>query len=317
MPGLLERDTVWVTGKGGVGRTTVCAALALVSARRGRRTIVCEIGDQHRLPALFGRHRGHATEVALTDHLWATSVDPFVALRDYLASQVPGPLARILADSRMFRYVYAAAPGARELITLGGIWDLTHHRMRKRGGAQYDTVIVDAPATGHAMAMLRTPRVFADIARVGPLHGQAQRLWDYVTDPALSGYVAVALPAEMPVNETLDLSGRLQERLGRDVELVVANGVYPERFSATDVSPDHLPSADVLPLGELDGRVGAASAVAAAARSQAARVTAQQAQLGRLRDGARAPVVDLPYLFARDLGLAEVEALADVLDDAV
>jgi Anion-transporting ATPase len=307
MPGLLERDTVWVTGKGGVGRTTVCAALALVSARRGRRTFGCDIGDQHRLPALFGRRGGHATEVALTDHLWATSVDPFVALRDYLASQVPGPLARILADSRMFRYVYAAAPGARELITLGGIWDLTHHRMRKRGGAQYETVIVDAPATGHAMAMLRTPRVFADIARVGPLHGQAQRLWDYVTDPALSGYVAVALPAEMPVNETLDLSGRLRESLGREVELVVANGVYPERFTSADVSA----------LGELDGRVGAAPAVAAAARSQAARVSAQQAQLGRLRAGARAPVVDLPYLFARDLGLAGVEALADVLEDAV
>src|SRR4051794_1047447 len=307
MLGLLERDTVWVTGKGGVGRTTVCAALALVSARRGRRTIVCEVGDQHRLPALFGRRGGHATEVALTDHLWATSVDPFVALRDYLASQVPGPLARILADSRMFRYVYAAAPGARELITLGGIWDLTHHRMRKRGGAQYDTVIVDAPATGHALAMLRTPRVFADIARVGPLHSQAERLWEYVRDPGLSGYVAVALPAEMPVNETLDLSGRLADGLGRDVELVIANGVYPARFD----------DADVAALAALDGRVDAGPAVAAAARSQSARVAAQQAQLARLRDGAPAPVVALPSLFEPEVGIAEIEALADVLDAGV
>src|SRR3954452_21439225 len=255
MPGLLERDTVFVTGKGGVGRTTVCAALGLVAARRGRRTIVCEIGDQHRLPGLFGREGAHGRETALTDQLWATSVDPSGALRDYLASQVPGPLARILADSRMFRYVYAAAPGARELITLGGIWDLTHHRMRKRRGAQYDTVIVDAPATGHALGMLRTPRVFADIARVGPLHSQAERLWKYVTDPALSGYVTVALPAEMPVNETLDLEGRLRAQLGRELELVVVNGLYPKRFSSDDVAT----------LSALDGSPPVARAVAAAA----------------------------------------------------
>ena len=307
MPGLLQRDAVFVTGKGGVGRTTVCAALALVASRRGLRTIVCEVGDQHRIPALFGRAGGHGQETPLADNLWGTSVDPFDALRDYLGSQVPGPLARILADSRMFRYVYAAAPGARELITLGGIWDLTQHRMRRRGGPQYDVVIADAPATGHALAMLRTPRVFADIARVGPLHGQAERLWQYVTDPALSGYVTVALPAEMPVNETLDLSGRLRAQLGREVELVVANGLYPERFS-----PDELAE-----LAALDGAPPVAAAVAAAARSQAARVSAQRAQLARLRAGAPAPVVELPYLFAPAVGLPEVEQLAEALDGAV
>jgi anion-transporting ArsA/GET3 family ATPase len=307
MPGLLERDTLFVTGKGGVGRTTVCAALALVAARRGRRTIVCEIGDQHRLPALFGRAGAHGSETALAENLWATSVDPFVGLRDYLASQVPGPLARVLADSKMFRYVYAAAPGARELITLGGIWDLTHHRLRKRGGAQYDTVIVDAPATGHALAMLRTPRVFADIARVGPMHSQAERLWGYVTDPALSGYVTVALAAEMPVNETLDLEGRLQAQLGRDVELIVANGLYPKRFSSDEVAS----------LSALDGSPPVAAAVAAAARSQAARVRGQQAQLRRLRRDARAPVTTLPYLFAAEVGLDGVHQLADALERAV
>jgi anion-transporting ArsA/GET3 family ATPase len=304
MPGLLQRDAVFVTGKGGVGRTTVCAALALVAASRGRRTIVCEVGDQHRLPGLFGYAGGHGREVALAPNLWATTVDPQVALREYLSSQIPGPLARVLADSRMFRYIYAAAPGARELVTLGGIWDLGEGKVR-RENPPYDLVIVDAPATGHAVAMLRTPRVLADIARVGPLHKRSETLWRHWTDPGASAIVAVSLAAEMPVNETLDLERRVHDQLGREVDLVVANGLYPRRFSAADVEA----------LAALDGRVGVAGrAAASAARSQAARVKVQQAQLRRLRKDASAPVVTLPYLFEPELDVDDVERLAGELE---
>jgi anion-transporting ArsA/GET3 family ATPase len=294
--GILERDLLFVTGKGGVGRTTVCAALAIVAAGRGRRTVVCEVGAHDRLPRLFGRPADGRDEVQLADGLWAASIDPQLALRDYLATQLPRPLVRVLADSRSFNYLYAAAPGAREVATLGGIWDLLHGRLRTRS---FDTVIVDAPATGHAVGMLRSPRTVGEIARVGPVRNRAERILALLRDPRRTGYVAVATPGELPVSETLELQQWLRTELGRSLELVVANGVYPRRFS-----PEEL-----VWVARLNGR-GAVAAAGAAARSQAARVRAQQAQLRRLRREADGPVTVLPYVFEPELGLPAVERLA-------
>jgi anion-transporting ArsA/GET3 family ATPase len=303
MSALLDRSLIFVTGKGGVGRTTVCAALAMVASERGRRTVVCEVGAHERLPSLFGRPGGHGHEVELAPRLFATTVTPQLALRDYLASQIPGPLVRVLADSRTFQYFYAAAPGARELVTMGAIWDLVCGRVRDRGPEGYDLVVVDAPATGHALGMLRTPRTFVDIARVGPLSSHANRIWDLFTDPGRSGYAAVAAPADMSVNETLDLQERLHRQMGRPLELVIANGVYPRRFSADELER----------LSALNGSPPVARAVAAAAASQAARVRTQQSQLRRLRRDAEGDVATLPYVFAPEVGLAEVQDLAGAL----
>jgi Anion-transporting ATPase len=299
---LLERSLIVVTGKGGVGRTTTCAALAVLGARAGRRTIVCEVGEQHRIPRLWDERGGHEEEIELADNLWATSIDPQLALKDYLASQMPGPFVRLLADSRTFQYLYAAAPGARELVTMGGIWDLVAGRLRKRS-EQYDLVIVDAPATGHAIGMLRTPKTFAEIARVGPIKNHANRIWQLFTDPRRTGYAAVATLADMPVNETLDLQERLHKAVGRPLELVVANGVLSRRFS-----PDELTR-----VARLDGEVPEAEAVELAASSHAARVRAQQTHLRRLRKGAEGDVETLPFVFTPEIGVAEVEGLADVL----
>lgn len=299
---LLDRRIIVVTGKGGVGRTTASAALAVLGARAGRRTIVCEVGDQHRIPGLWGETGGHEEEIELADDLWATSIDPQLALKDYLASQIPGPFVRLLADSRTFQYLYAAAPGARELVTMGGIWDLVSGRRRSRT-EQYDLVIVDAPATGHAIGMLRAPKTFAEIARVGPIKNHAERIWQTFTDPRQTGYAAVTTPADMPVNETLDLQERLHRAVGRPLELVIANGVLPKRFSTEELER----------VSALDGAVPEAEALGIAARAQAARVHAQQGHLRRLRKGAEGEVATLPFLFAPELGVPEIEALADVL----
>ncbi len=162
-------------------------------------------------------------------------------------------------------------------------------------------MIVDAPATGHAVGMLRTPRVIADIARVGPLAKRSETIWQHWTDPRTSAIVAVALAAEMPVNETLDLEGRLTDQLGRGIDLVVANGLYPKKFTGPEVEA----------LAALDGDAGpGVKAAAAAARSQAGRVKLQQSQLRRLKKEAGAPVATLPYLFEPELGVDDVEHLA-------
>lgn len=304
---MLEKQLVWLTGKGGVGRTTVAAALALVATGRGRETIVCEVGAQERLPHLFGVRGGGGREVRLRPGLSAVSIDPQAALREWLAGQLPGPLSRILGDSRTFNYFYAAAPGARELVTMLKVWELTQTKRWDKNAPTYDLVIVDAPATGHALAMLRTPRTFGDIARVGPLRGQADRIEELLLDPRRSAFAAATSAADMPVNETFFLQDRLRAMLGRKLDLIVANGLYPVRFSADELAALETAA---------DGN-GLARAAIAAATSQAARVGVQQEQLARLRKSARGKIVELPYVFAPELDLTAVAGLATALDEKV
>jgi anion-transporting ArsA/GET3 family ATPase len=296
---LRERRLLYVTGKGGVGKTTVAAALGLAAAAAGRRTIVCEVAEQDRVSRAFQREGVVAeTEVELAENLWAITIDPQRALEEWLARQVGGAGLRVLARSSAFQYFVAAAPGAKELITIAKVWELAQATRWDRHGRTYDLVVVDAPSSGHGLAMLTTPRTFGEIARVGPIRRQAYRVRDLLADPEQTGYVAVALPEEMPVNETLELERRLPEAVGTGLEAIVVNGVWPERFSAGD--------ADLL-RAALDGRpVGPLQA----ALTSYERARAQRSHLRRLRRASSARVVTLPYLFESEIGLPEFEQLA-------
>src|SRR3954449_5416423 len=229
-PPLLDRHLIYVTGKGGVGKTTVAAALAMAACARGKRAIVCELAEQQHMSRLF-ETVGHDREVRLADDLYAISIDPQHALEEWLGRQVGGSALKVLTRSSAFQYFVAAAPGAKELITIAKVWELAQGKRWTKTNRTYDLVVVDAPASGHGIAMLQTPKTFGEIARVGPIQRQANKVRDMLADPARTGYVAVALPEEMPVNETLQLQDQLVEAVGLDLDLVVVNGVYPERFS--------------------------------------------------------------------------------------
>jgi anion-transporting ArsA/GET3 family ATPase len=224
---VFDRTLIYVTGKGGVGRSTVSASLGLAASNAGRRTIVCEVAEQDRLSRAFGRRdRIGDEETELADGLWGISIDPWAALRDWLAAQLGSKMiGKVLFDNNAFRYFAAAAPGAREIATIVKVWQLTD---------AYDTVVVDAPASGHGLGMLRTPRTFANLARVGPIRKQSDRVQELLEDEAVTAYVAVALAEDMPVNETLELAERLPEVVGQDLSAIVVNGVHSRRFSKAD-----------------------------------------------------------------------------------
>jgi anion-transporting ArsA/GET3 family ATPase len=308
VPALLDKRLVVVTGKGGVGKTTVAAALGLLAARQGRRTVVCEVAQQERLAALFGAHDVGHGEVELAPGLFSVSVQPDRAMHEWLRHQLKsGALAGLLGHSRLFGYLTAAAPGVTELVTVGKVWDLAQVE-RRTGGSSFDLVIMDAPATGHALALLRAPRTYANIARVGPIARQASSIDAFLRDSSSTGVISVALPEEMPVNETVDLEQRLADELGMEVGQVVANGVLPARFTA----------ADVRRLRSLDGEgTKAAQAAVTSALVEHRRAAGQQEQLDRLRAEVRAPVTTLPYLFEPEPRRRELELLSDRLEEAL
>jgi anion-transporting ArsA/GET3 family ATPase len=293
MEGLRDRRLLYVTGKGGVGKTTVALALALAAQRAGRRTCVVELAAQGRVPALFGRSAlDDGREQELADGLWALTVDVRVAVREWFGAMLPGPLAGMLVQSGAFAAFAQAAPGARELTAAAKLWELVQPR-RWTAAAPFDVVVVDAPSSGHGLALLRAPSTFAEIGRVGPLGGQAGRVRDFLADPASTGLVVVAAAAETAVSEALALEERLP------LAGIVVNGLLPRRFTREQAERVD---------ATVDGPVGALVARAAA------RTREQQAELRRLRRSAGAAVATLPFVCVPELGLEDVRRLSALLD---
>ena len=305
MPELLDKRLAFVTGKGGVGKSTISIALGLSAAAQGKRTIVCEIGGQETASRVFRRAEIGFHEVEVAENLWAISIDPDESLREYLLLQLKVRAMRdMLVRSKIFNYLAAATPGLKELVTIGKIWELAQPARRVKKAREYDLVIVDAPATGHGVGFLQTPRTFASIARVGPVHSQAQELDRFITDHDRTGVAIVSLPEEMPVNESASLEEQLTSQIGVSVDRVYMNALYPERFSKAD-------AADLE--RALEGADGPARAAVRAALSEFRRARSQRAQLQRLKRAVSTPVKTLPFVFKPSLDVASLQRLAGAL----
>jgi anion-transporting ArsA/GET3 family ATPase len=291
---LLDKRLVFVTGKGGVGKTAVAAALGMVAARRGKRTMVAEVArrdDVHR--ALAGSEGGWR-EAAIGDRLFALSVDPERAMEEYLKDQLAAPLADLLGASRIFTYLAAATPGMRELLTIGKLWELAQHDRRTPGAEPYDLVVVDAPATGHGLALLDAPRTFGEVAAAGPVARQARMIHATLVDPSVTGVVAVATPEEMPANEI----AYLRDALGDRLDLVVANALRADRFTEGEAAL-------------LEPLAAAGTSAARVALAAHHRAREQHEQVDRM-----AADIVLPFVPGDD-GAADLHALADALGEHV
>jgi anion-transporting ArsA/GET3 family ATPase len=308
MTSVFDRELLVVTGKGGVGKTTLASALGLLAAERGLRTIVVEVGEQSRLPLLFGIPAPDpGDEAELEQNLSSMSIDLDRALMEWLQSLGGRVSGRVLASSSTFQYFAAAAPGAKELVSMVKIWELTQGR-RRRGRARsggYDLVVLDAPATGHALGMLDSPRTFGAIARVGPIAGQAERLRELLEDADRSSYLAVAQGTEMAITETLELQQKLGEQLGRELHAVVVNGMLPQRFSAPELR-------QIAAFGDSPARSTAERSAIAAAQAVSERARFQHNQLARLRRR-HFEVIGVPFQFTAELDLDAVRRIAEQL----
>ncbi len=223
-----------VTGKGGVGKTTVCTLLALRAARSGKRAVIVETGGARIVPGWFGRaSRGYDT-VELAPGVATLSVTPELAIEDFVVSRIKvRRLYRLVFQNRVMTPLLEGVPGLGELVQLGKAYALAEERTA-RGARVWDHVIVDAPATGHGLTMLASPRLMMEVTGSGPFHDNAKLVHDAIGDRARTGIVLVSLPEEMPVTETKELWARLGPAR-EQVRATVLNGVLPDPFDeATD-----------------------------------------------------------------------------------
>jgi anion-transporting ArsA/GET3 family ATPase len=298
---------VIVAGKGGVGKTTVTAALAVAAARTGMSVLIVEVEGKSGLAAAFDRPALTYDEAHLDDGIVARTLTPDAALLDYLESHGLKRVSKRLASSGALDVVATAVPGMKDILVLGKVKSLEQ-------GRTADLIVLDAPAAGHAVSFLLSARGLLDAVRVGPVRKQAQDVVELLSDPARCQVVLVTIPEETPVNELIDTAFAIEDRAGVALGPVVVNGCYaPPPFGVPTLESI---AADATALDRFVSPREANDLVRAA-EFRAARYAVQQEQAARLAERLPLPQVRLPFLFSAALGRAEIHHLADVLSAGI
>jgi anion-transporting ArsA/GET3 family ATPase len=297
---------VIVAGKGGVGKTTVTAALARAAARTGLSTLIIEVEGKSGLASVFGREPLSYDDVELLaaqgdeGDIRGRTITPDDALLEYLRDHGLQRISKRLAKSGALDVVATAAPGIKDILILGKVKQLERMDVA-------DFIVLDAPAAGHAITFLLSARALLDAVRVGPINTQARDVLELLTDPARCQVMLVTLPEETPVNELIDTAYHLEDRVGVSLGPVIVNGLY-EDVDGLDADPSA--AADAI---DATLRAGEAEALAAAAAFRRSRMALQHSEVDRLRQRLPLPQLHLPYLFNADLTHDDLETLADRL----
>lgn len=312
---LIDRRLILVVGKGGVGRSTVAAAIAGQAARAGKKTLLFETNANDRFGRYFGKPAVGTEPAQLAPNLWAINATPASALEEYgLMILKFKTVYDMVFENRVTKAFLRAIPGLDEYALLGKVW--FHTTEEKRGKPVWDTVVFDMPASGHAYSMLRIPWVIVDTVPEGPLTRDARTIKALLTDPARTAAVLVTLAEEMPVNEAIELEGKLSA-LGIVPQRLVANQIFPSHF------PPGSPSSSVLDALLGDPNAIRISGIIAALGSPLAEITGHaslsrdrralnERYLAELRKRAKTPVTELPNLFATALGPEHIAQLGQL-----
>jgi anion-transporting ArsA/GET3 family ATPase len=311
MNALLDLKLVFVTGKGGVGKTTVASALALFASQRGKKVLICEVDARGDVAGFYEAPPTGFNEKEILPGLFAMTMDTEASLREYLKLQLRIPVVgRIGPLAKAFDFVATAAPGVREILTVGK----PVYEVRERN---YDLVVVDAPSSGHIIGLLAAPQAINNLVKVGLIRSQTDWLLEILSDPQVTGLVAVCTPEEMPVNETVELAARVREETTVQLSAVVVNRVLPELFGRQE---EKVFDALAVPppserLDELAG--GDAGPLLEAARLAVTMRRTRSTHLDRLRRSIdeSVPMLFLPYLFTRSHGLRTTRQVAASLGE--
>jgi len=303
MRSLLDRDFLFVAGKGGVGKTTVSAALAIAAAQRGQRVLVAMCNTKERLSHLLEVEPVGPRNQPLLDRIEAVNMTPAVALEEYgmMVLKVRS-VYKAVFENRFVSAVLRGTPGIEAWAMLGKAQFHVHEEVD--GRSRYDLVIVDGPATGHALDMLRVPQVICDVAPPGLLRTEAEKARSLFHDHKRAAAVLVTLPEDMPANETIELHGAVTDEIGMDVATLVVNSMLPKLFKASERNA-------IVELPTKLDEGSALTSLALAGRERALREKTQREAMKKLSDALPdLPRVVLPHLYTPDFRRSSVESLA-------
>lgn len=313
----LDRRLILVLGKGGVGRSTVAAAIAGRLAAQGKRTLLYETNANDRFGDYFGKPAVSTAPVELAPNLWAVNATPASALAEYgLMILRFQSVYEMVFENRVTKAFLRAIPGLDDYALLGKAW--FHTTEEKRGKPVWDTVVFDMPASGHAMSLLRVPQVIVDTVPEGPLVRDARTILALLRDPARTAAVLVTLAEEMPVNETIELEGKLNA-IGIAPQHLVVNQVFPRHFapgSAVNRMLDALVADPTQAGSAVEPQRGVIDALTAHAQLSRDRRALNERYLAELARRAKTKISELPMVFAQSLGPKDIQQLGDKLATA-
>ncbi len=306
---LLDRRLLFVSGKGGVGKTTVAAALALLGSQHAKRTLACEVDAKGNLADFFETSRPGFSPRQVQPGLFAMAMHPEESLQEYLRLQLHIPaITRIGPLAKAFDFVATAAPGVREILTVGKLaWEV-----RER---HFQLVVADAAASGHIVGQLTAPQAINQLVKVGEVRHQTGWVADMLGDRATTGLVIVTTPEEMPVSETIELVARVRQETDVDVAAIVVNRVLPELFSGNDEEVYERLREPAVVEALASATAGPVAPVLEAARLAVTLRRTRASHLDRLRNSVdpTIPLLYVPYLFTRGHGLRATGQVAEAL----
>jgi anion-transporting ArsA/GET3 family ATPase len=299
---ILDKRVIFVAGKGGAGKTTVTAALAMAAASHDKNVLVVETNENEALSSLFGETGFTEKPSRLDSSIWGVRIDPKIVLEEYIQKYVTIPfVAYQIIQSRIFEHLAVAVPGLKEVMTLSEIWRFEQKRNPDTKTPLYDLIIIDAPATGHGLSLLRVPSTLSSMLQTGPMAEQARWVEDMLQDPTRTCVILLAIPEELPVNEALEFERKAENDLNMSVAAIIANMVYPEIFSFNEVL-----AIERMNNSEQEKK----QPVIEAAQKQIIRRALQQSYIHRLINEGEHPVFQLPFYYTNNLDREQIKDIA-------
>ncbi|MBI2061134.1 MAG: AAA family ATPase [Nitrospirae bacterium] len=308
MTRLFHKKLVIVTGKGGVGKSTTSAALAVLARRKKKRPLVLELTEFEAMPTLFGSKRGRANGDLVADGIRSMRIILEEAIPEYLTLKLKiRAVSDMLYKNPVVKYFTKTAPGFQELVVTGKIWYMAQEMAKNGKRHPYDFIIFDAPSTGHCLQMLKVPRVVSQMVRVGPIVEETEAMHDFYHDPDRSGILLVTLLQEMPINEATQMAASLRDDQDLGIESLVINEVFQVDKDVLDEK-----ARAACPEGASEE---AWAALEKARQDLEMLHDAQEIYRERLKEEVKAPQVELPLLLKSPLATEDIEIMADALEE--
>ncbi len=314
--GLLSKRLLIISGKGGVGKSTMTASLALLASRLGKRVMVVEVDTIPTVADLLGSkvEVGYKPQEVIPG-ISVMNIDGFRAIEDYFRVKLKSQriLDKVL-QSKIYKYFVAAAPGLKELMCVGKLWDLVDNQSGKDGRPLYDLVLADMPATGHGFSHLRMPQTAVDTLKIGFVKEEAAKILRLFQDPERAAFLIVTLAEEMPVNESIEMRRLVTGTLKFHVGGIFVNGVYPEVGEGPEQEEQRGLLAAAMAEMEKDPKW---RPLLESALSVQRRRDMNRKYIEVMKKEFSEPLIVLPFIFSRVFGPETIERLSSCIAEKI